>query len=114
MSTTQITVRDRVVDAIARATHHVKAGNALPYTIAFVAEEPACIIRVKAIRTNLTTGESFAFYQIDGNRLQRMEHSVWSDLYREMINGPSDDADQLQNDIAPDNTYGDDYTIEGY
>ena len=75
------TVRDRAVDAIGCAVARVKEGYSLPYTKAYSADEPYCIIRVLRFTQNDETGLAYVYYQVDGGKVQKMEREKWSDLH---------------------------------
>jgi hypothetical protein len=90
MSLSEISYRDRAVVAIARAIDWCKNGKKMPYTIAFTADEPHCLVRVEGVKTEKDGCTSNVFYRIDGGQLKKMERSRWEDLWYEYRFGPKE------------------------
>lgn len=111
----KISIRDRVVDAIDRASKWVKekdpktgARNAFPYSIAFSADEPYCIIKVHRL-TEVNTGtdnhpryQKYAFYSIDGGSVQRMSEDRWYELYKTLYSIEDTETENETNDQYDD------------
>jgi hypothetical protein len=109
-----ISIRDRVVDTIARSIDWCKEGNSLPYTIAFVAEEPHCIVRIERMKVANDNVTSYMYYRVDGGILKKMERSRWSDLWDEYRFGPKEyeNVVSTMNDEINEEFYGDEYQSE--
>ena len=110
-----ISVRGRVVDAIARYHDWVKDGNAPPYTISFTADEPYCIVRVRGIR-EVNEGDeknpifqTYVYYQIDGGATRKMKIERWEDLYRQTL--PEDEDEQMFPQDESEMDYPDEETL---